>query len=223
MTGKQIVLCSASPRRQLLLKEMGLLFDVMTKDLDESFPLHLKREEISCFLSEKKASAFKEKLMTDKTFITADTIVWFENKVLNKPADEKEAFSMLKQLSGNMHEVFTGVTVFDEHHSKTFFVKTDVYFNKFDDDAILSYIVNFRPFDKAGSYGAQECLPDEMDPISEDERTFLEQIGKPHLAQSIRHPLPAKNRLIAIRKIDGSYFNVVGLPIKELYSELEMF
>jgi septum formation protein len=223
MTGKQIVLCSASPRRQLLLKEMGLRFEVMKKDVDESFPSGLQKEKISCFLSEKKATAFREFLTPGKIFITADTIVWFENKVLNKPADEKEAFNMLKQLSGSMHEVFTGVTLFDEQRSKTFFVRTNVYFNDFNDDQIRYYVKHFKPFDKAGSYGAQECLPDGMDPISADERKFLAQIHKPHLAESIRHPLPASNRLIAIKKIEGSYFNVVGLPIRELHSELTGF
>ncbi len=220
---RQIVLCSASPRRQLLLKEMGLTFAVLKKEVDESFPSQLKREKIACFLSEKKANAFKEHLTPGKLFITADTIVCFEDQVLNKPADKAEAMKMLRHLSGRMHEVYTGVTVFDEHASKTFFVSTGVFFNELSDRDIDAYIDRFKPFDKAGSYGAQECLPDGMDPISAEERTFLSEIRKPDLAESIRHPLPAENRLIAIKRIEGSYFNVVGLPIRELYEELKAF
>ncbi len=220
---KPIILCSASPRRQLLLREMALQFEVQTKNVDESFPANLKREQIACYLSQKKAEAFKESTSGEKIFITADTIVCFEDHVLNKPADHAEAFHMLKQLSGNVHQVFTGVTLFNDIHSKTFFVKTDVHFNELKDDAVDFYIEQFKPFDKAGSYGAQECLPDDMDPISKEERKFLKDLGKPHLAESIRHSSPASNRLIAIKKIDGSYFNVVGLPIKELYEELIKF
>ncbi len=222
MTDKQIVLCSASPRRQLLLREMGIQFEVFKKDVDESFPSHLQREEIVCFLSVKKASVFRELLAPGNIFITADTIVWFEDKVLNKPADGKEAFNVLKQLSGNMHEVFTGVTVFDEQHTKTFFVKTNVYFNNYEDDQIRFYIDQFKPFDKAGSYGAQECLPDGMDPISDEERKFLKQIGKPKLAEATRHSSTTE-RFVAIKRIEGSYFNVMGLPIVELYSQLQLF
>jgi septum formation protein len=220
MTDKQMVLCSASPRRQLLLKELGFQFEVLKKDVDESFPSHLVREQIACYLSEKKAHAFKDQLTQNKIFITADTIVWLDNKALNKPADEREAFSMLKQLSDNMHQVYTGVTLMDSDHTKTFFVKTNVYFNKLEDNDITFYIKDFKPFDKAGSYGAQECLPDNMDPLSNEERIFLKQMGKPNLADSTRHASAGK-KLLAIKKIEGSYFNVMGLPIVELYNELK--
>src|ERR1035437_5828984 len=107
----KIILASKSPRRQFLMKELGLDFKIETKDVDESFPKNLKGRQIALYLCKKKAEAFKDELKQNDLLITADTIVWINNKVLNKPADYNEAVKMLKMLSGKMHTVYTGVCI----------------------------------------------------------------------------------------------------------------
>src|ERR1035437_2695157 len=105
----KLILASKSPRRQHLLKELGFDFEVRTKDVDESFPEHLNAEEIPLYLCKKKADAFDEELTGNTIVITADTIVWVEEQVLNKPENFEDAVRMLKLLSGKMHKVYTGV------------------------------------------------------------------------------------------------------------------
>jgi len=184
----QLILASKSPRRQFLLKDLGLNFDVKTKEVDESFPNDLTAQAIPLYLSEKKAHAFDEELNDNTIVITADTIVWVENKVLNKPENQEDAIRMLKLLSGKMHEVYTGVCLKSKHKTKSFSVKTTVYFKTLSDYEIDYYVTNHKPYDKAGAYGAQEWIG-----------------------------------YIAVEKIEGSYFNVMGLPLKELYEELLSF
>ena len=183
----ELLLASKSPRRQYLLKELGLNFDVRTKEVDESFPEHLKAQEIPLYLCEKKAAAFDEELKDNTIVITADTIVWLPEtkQVLNKPEDFEDAVRMLKLLSGKMHEVYTGVCLKSKHKTKSFYALTKVYFKPLTLDEIEFYVKNYQPYDKAGSYGAQDWIG-----------------------------------LVAVEKIEGTYFNVMGLPMKELYEEL---
>lgn len=181
----KIILASKSPRRQYLLKELGLNFECRTKETDETFPEHLSKQEIPLFLANKKAEDFKNELKQGELLITADTIVWINGKVLNKPCDEKEATEMLKMLSGKMHEVYTGVCLTTITKSKSFFSLTKVFFKTLTEEEISYYVKNYKPFDKAGAYGAQEWIG-----------------------------------YIGIEKIEGSYFNVMGLPLKELYEQL---
>ncbi len=183
-----MILASKSPRRQFLLKELGLDFEVRTKEVDESFPETLKAQEIPLYLCEKKAHAFDEELNDNTIVITADTIVWVEGQVLNKPENYEDAVRMLKLLSGKMHEVYTGVCLRSKHKSKSFYALTKVYFKNLCQQEIDYYIKNYHPYDKAGSYGAQEWIG-----------------------------------YIAVEKIEGSYFNVMGLPVRELYEELLKF
>ena len=183
-----MILASKSPRRQFLLKELGLDFEVRTKEVDESFPETLKAQEIPLYLCEKKAHAFDEELNDNTIVITADTIVWVEGQVLNKPENYEDAVRMLKLLSGKMHEVYTGVCLRSKHKSKSFYALTKVYFKNLSQQEIDYYIKNYHPYDKAGSYGAQEWIG-----------------------------------YIAVEKIEGSYFNVMGLPVRELYEELLKF
>ncbi|MFN7012847.1 MAG: Maf family nucleotide pyrophosphatase [Bacteroidia bacterium] len=184
----RLILASKSPRRQQLLRGLGFNFEIVTREIDESFPSHLKAQEIPLYLSKIKAKAFTD-LLDDKTIVlTADTVVWINDKVLNKPENEEEAYQMLRLLSGNMHEVFTGVTIRSKFKHQSFYSKTNVYFKYLNDDEIWYYIKHFQPFDKAGAYGAQEWIG-----------------------------------YIAIEKIEGSYFNVMGLPVKEVYEELIKF
>ena len=184
----RFILASKSPRRQFLLKELGIPFELVTKEVDESFPEHLQKDEIPLFLSRKKADAFERDLDEKTIVITADTIVWINNHVLNKPENAEEASVMLRELSGNRHEVFTGVCLKSSNKEIAFSVRTVVYFRELTEGEIEYYISAYKPFDKAGAYGAQE---------------FIGYIG--------------------VEKIEGSYFNVMGLPVKELYEELVKF
>lgn len=184
----RLILASKSPRRQQLLSGLGFNFEIVTREVDESFPPNLKAQEIPLYLSKIKAQAFNDLLDNNTLVLTADTIVWINNTILNKPENEQEAFTMLKLLSGNMHEVFTGVTISSLFKQQSFFNKTNVYFKELSDDEIWYYIKHYQPYDKAGAYGVQEWIG-----------------------------------YIAIEKIEGSYFNVMGLPVKEVYEELMKF
>ena len=183
-----LILASKSPRRQYLLNELGLDFQVRTKEVDESFPPNLKAQDIPLYLCRKKADAFDEELNDNTIVITADTIVWIEDQVLNKPENFDDAVRMLQLLSGKMHEVYTGVCLKSKHKTKSFYALTQVYFKTLSQQEIEFYINNFNPYDKAGAYGAQEWIG-----------------------------------YIAVEKIEGSYFNVMGLPVRELYEELLRF
>ena len=217
-----ILLGSGSPRRKQLLEGLGWPVKVVKKDVDETVPAGVQRGTIPMQLAEKKAMAFDGELNTDELLITADTIVWLENEVLGKPADEQDAVNMLSALQGKTHQVYTGVCLTYNGHRHCFNVETDVTFYKMDHKRILEYVRHYRPFDKAGSYGAQEGLPAGMDPLSEKEHVFLLAVGKPELfEQSIA--VDQTKRIDIIQHIDGSYFNVMGLPLAELWDELQHF
>lgn len=183
-----IILASRSPRRHMLLKGLDIPFEVKIKDVEEIYPSHLKREEIALHLCELKASAFEGELDESTLVITADTIVWINDKVLNKPKDYTDAVNILTQLSGNMHEVITGICLKTKSKTKSFYALTKVYFKNLSQEEITYYLDNYKPYDKAGAYGAQEWIG-----------------------------------YIAIERIEGSYFNVMGLPTRLLYEELLKF
>jgi septum formation protein len=184
----QIILGSNSPRRQDLLKSLGFKFLNKPINADESFPNDLQAEEICLYLAEKKADAYEEDLQEDEILITADTIVWCEGKVFNKPANFVEGKKMLETLSGKMHEVFTGVCLKSGNKQTTFYDVSKVYFKKLKPEEIEYYLTNYNPYDKAGGYGVQDWLG-----------------------------------YVGIDKIEGSFYNVMGLPVKELYEELVKF
>ncbi len=184
----RIILASRSPRRQQLLRQLGIGFDVIIKDYPENYPENLEGEEIAVFLSRAKASLFKDEVSDNEIVITADTIVWCNNKVLGKPAGADEAKQMIRDLSDNTHEVITGVTLLSKSKEKTFSVSTRVTFDTLSDEEIDYYVEEFKPYDKAGAYGIQEWIG-----------------------------------LAACTRIEGSYFNVVGLPVQRLYKELQEF
>ena len=184
-----IILGSNSPRRKQLLEESGIPFRVIGKQASEDFPENLSPKEIVIFLSKNKSKAYSDELSAINTIvITADTIVISDGKILNKPADAIEAEKMLNSLSGKTHEVYTGVTISSNSDSNSFYEKTLVSFAKLSQEEIEYYIKNFKPFDKAGSYGIQEWLG-----------------------------------LIGIDRIEGSYHNVVGLPVQRVYATLKSF
>ncbi len=184
----KIILASQSPRRHYLLKEIGLEFEIKLKQfVDETYPDHLKKEEIPLYIAGKKAEIYG-KLEDNEILITADTIVWLKDKVLQKPIDQDDAIKILKELSGNCHQVYTGVCIKSNNKEVLFSACTDVYFKKLTYAEIDYYINHFQPFDKAGAYGIQEWIG-----------------------------------YIGVEKINGSFFNVMGLPIQKLYTELDDF
>jgi len=186
LSGYRILLASASPRRKQLLEGLGLNFEVIVRAVDESCPDNLTREQIPLFLAELKASAFDPDEFGPKSLIiTADTIVWLNNMMLNKPKDEEDAVKMLSQISGQTHEVFTGVCIKTNTGQHSFFAESKVKFRELNAEEINWYIETCQPFDKAGAYGIQEWIG-----------------------------------YIGIEHIEGSFYNVMGLPTQMLYKEL---
>lgn len=154
-----VILASKSPRRRKLLEELGINFTVTTIDVLEEYPQELVKEEIALYLCELKANAFsKEKIHKNTIIITADTIVWFNNRVLNKPASRQKAIQSLEELSGHTHEVITGVCIRTLHETRKFYVNTEVTFRELKTAEILHYVDQYKPFDKAGAYGIQEWI-----------------------------------------------------------------
>ncbi len=153
-----IILASGSPRRQQFLRDLNLEFIIKTKDIKEVYPKYLHGKEITNYLAELKASAFAKELKEKEILITADTIVRFNGKVLGKPLDENNAKEMLRELSGQAHEVITSICIKTINKQILIDDATDVYFKKLTEDEINFYVENYRPYDKAGSYGIQEWL-----------------------------------------------------------------
>lgn len=181
-----IILASQSPRRRDLLAQTGIPFRVLVKPISEEFPADLTPQEVALRLSRHKALAFTEELKLDKTVvITADTIVVADGQIINKPGDHDHAVHMLRSLSGKDHEVITGVCIRHREKEKSFFETTRVFFRVLKEEEIQYYVINFKPFDKAGAYGIQE---------------WIGHVG--------------------IHHIEGSYPNVVGLPVERVYAEL---
>jgi septum formation protein len=183
-----IILASKSPRRMKLMQEAGIPFRLAIPiDIEEKYPEGLDKFQIPVFLAELKSNSYGV-IHDDEILITADTIVWLKNRVINKPKDVHDAFEMLTSLSGTMHEVITGVCMRKNFKTKSFYSHSEVYFAKLKPEEIIHYIETYKPYDKAGGYGIQEWIG-----------------------------------YIGIEKINGSYFNVMGLPVQKLYRELESF
>ncbi len=153
-----IILASKSPRRQNLLKELGFDFEIKTKEVAEIYPPTLKREQVALYLSELKATAFVVELKANDLVITSDTIVCLGEYIIGKPIDRKDAIKMLQLLSGNKHEVITAVTLLSKEKRISFYEVTEVYFKTLSLVEIEYYVDNFKPYDKAGSYGIQEWI-----------------------------------------------------------------
>lgn len=153
----KIILFSKSPRRQELLKLMGLDFSIMTKDVDESFPSSLSPDKVAQYIAEKKAHAFDGEIQ-EEILITADTIVAIDGEILGKPIDEADARKMLEKLSGRTHQVYTGVAISYKQNITSFVDRTDVEFRKISSEEIDFYISEYKPYDKAGAYGIQEWI-----------------------------------------------------------------
>ena len=219
---RPLVLASSSPRRQYLMREAGFEFHVEKPEVDEVYPEALPVNEVARYLAAIKAESFRPR-MTDHVILTADTVVILDNTILNKPSDRDEAIRMLSSLSGNTHRVMTGVSILSEEKEENFDETTEVTFEKLSRREIELYIDHFKPYDKAGSYGAQDCLPPGMNPCSEEEMLFLRSIGKETLIkETITSSAPSVS-IVLVKDIDGSYFNVMGLPIHKIYERLMDF
>ena len=152
-----IILASNSPRRKELLQRLGLPFKVRTLfGVDESFPENLRGEDIALYIARKKADAYKSSMSSKELLITADTIVCLDGVVMGKPYGAENAKTILRQLSGRVHQVITGVTVLTQVKRESFAVTSHVKFANVTEDEIDYYVDNYLPFDKAGAYGIQE-------------------------------------------------------------------
>lgn len=179
-------LASASPRRRELLRGLDIEFTVEPgKDEKEAFSADLPHHAIPEFLARHKSESFHRELAPDEVLITADTLVFLDEKILGKPRDRAEAVAMLQALSGRTHTVTTGVALRTREKLRTFSDTTEVDFKVLTDEEIDYYIDTYRPYDKAGAYGVQEWIG-----------------------------------FAGITAIRGSYFNVMGLPVQRLYTEL---
>ena len=165
---------------------LGLSFEVVVRDWSENYPGNLKGEEIALYVATGKAAAFKSGIKENEIVITADTIVWSDSKVLDKPVDLQDAWRIIREISGKTHQVITGVCLLSAAKQTSFCSSTKVTFSELSDDEIEYYINNFSPYDKAGAYGIQEWIG-----------------------------------LAACSRIEGSYFNVMGLPVEQVYRELK--
>lgn len=180
-----VILASGSPRRHHFFKELDIDFTINVKEVEEVFPDHLTRTEITDYLAQLKASVFTE-LKENDILVTSDTIVWKDNKAIGKPKDRDDAIGMLQNLSGSMHEVFTSVCFTSKNFQKTVHDTTKVWFKELSLKEIEYYLDHYKPFDKAGSYGIQDWIG-----------------------------------YIGIEKLEGCYFNVMGLPTRLVYKTLQ--
>lgn len=179
----KLLLASQSPRRKELLSSLGFDFEVIKIDCEEILPENIEIGEAAAYLSDLKAAAFGE-LTDDEVLLTADTVVAIDNQILGKPKDENEARHMLRLLSGKTHQVYTGITIKSVNKTWTETDVADVELDEITDDEIEYYIQNYRPFDKAGSYGIQEWLG--MAKISKMNGSFYTIMGLPtHLVYKI--------------------------------------
>ena len=153
-----IILGSGSSRRKELLGMTGINFSVMSIPVDESFPDSLQGTEISEYIVKNKSDAFNKLIKENEIIITADTLVWFENRCLGKPKDKKEAKYMLKLFAGKSHDVITSVGFLTTSNFKILTESTTVIYKSLTDSEIDYYVENVNPIDKAGSYGIQDWI-----------------------------------------------------------------
>lgn len=185
----RLILASQSPRRRQLLSDAGLEYTLAARfECEEVYPADLPAAEVAEYLSRLKSEAYPEALGVHDILLTADTVVVAGGAVLGKPADRDAAVEMLHKLSGRDHEVITGVTLRVAERMRSFSARSKVRFRRLSDEEIAYYVDNYRPMDKAGSYGIQEWIG-----------------------------------YVGIEGIEGSFYNVMGLPVQRVYCELDAF
>ena len=189
VTPYHIILASNSPRRKELLAGLDLDYEVkVLPDIEENYPKDLPTAEIPVYIAAEKAAAYKSLMKDNDLIITADTVVVLGDEVLGKPANLNDARNMLRKLSGQTHQVITGVCLMTQKKQHQFAVTTDVTFKILTDEEIHYYVDTYKPLDKAGAYGIQEWIG-----------------------------------YIGVTGLNGSYFNVMGLPVQRIYTELKVF
>lgn len=184
-SNKPIILASASPRRKELLAGLGYDFEVIPSLVHEVYPDSIPLTKVPEYLAELKGSLLASQY-PDSIIVSADTVVILDGEILGKPLDANDAYDMLKRLSGNKHEVITGVYIAHNTEKHVFSDTSEVYFRKLSEEEIRYYVEHYQPFDKAGSYGVQEWIG-----------------------------------YVAVDKIVGSFYNVMGLPISHVYAILK--
>lgn len=187
----RFILASQSPRRQDLLKTVGLDFEVIVSSSDESYPETMPIQEVPAFIAKNKAIAVANilaaKSLADNTcIIAADTVVVLDNMVMGKPVDRNDAIKSLTKLSGNTHEVITGVCLYHDNDFIVFSETTKVKFHKLTEQQIMYYVDQYKPYDKAGGYAIQEWIG-----------------------------------LVGIDSIQGDFYNVMGLPVSKLMQKIK--
>ncbi|MCB0660534.1 MAG: septum formation protein Maf [Saprospiraceae bacterium] len=185
MSGKRIILGSGSPRRMELMQKAGFSVEVMVSNADENFDENMELADVAEMLAVRKAQDLLAHIGSDDVLVTADSVVILNGKIYNKPTNRSEAISMLTELSGQAHEVITGVCICFEHKLQSFSEKTIVSFSELTESEIQDYVDHCAPYDKAGAYGIQEWIG-----------------------------------WAKIEKIDGSFANVMGLPVEKVYKIL---
>ena len=188
MIEKKIILGSKSPRRRYLLAQADIPFDVMKFDFEEVFPEKLPVSEVAEYLAVQKARHAQTQISKEDLLITADTVVIYKDILFGKPKDMQDAFRILSTISGQKHEVITGVCLMSKEKCTSFSVSSFVYINEMSHQEIEYYINHYDVLDKAGSYGIQDWLG-----------------------------------WCKIKKIEGSYSNIMGLPMAELYDAIQQF
>ena len=172
-----LILASGSPRRQQFFKDLDLDFEIRLKEIEEIYPPELKAHEITNYLAELKASAYEGELNPNEILITSDTIVWHNDKALGKPKDEQDAVEILKSLSNATHEVITSVCFKTIEKVEILHEITKVTFNELSEESIRYYVENYKPYDKAGSYGIQEWIG--FIGVSKIEGSYANVMGMP--------------------------------------------
>lgn len=186
---KKIILASKSPRRSQLLRQAGFHFEIKTKEIDEVFPDDMPAEDVAPFLAEQKALAAAHFLESEEeVLLTSDSVVILDGVIYGKPVDYEDAVRILRNLSGRVHTVITGVCLLSKSKKRVFFDESKVHIEPLTEEEIEYYIKTYQPFDKAGAYAVQEWIG-----------------------------------LCKISKIEGTYTNIMGLPMEKVYKELLTF
>lgn len=181
----RFILASASPRRQQFFKDLHLDVKIEIKPIEEIYPDHLQFTDITDYLAVLKSQPFISTLKEFDVLITSDTLVWHNGKAMGKPNSPEEAVEMLSSLANTTHQVISSVTFTTIQQQTTLNDVTEVTFGPLSSAEINYYLDQFKPFDKAGSYGIQDWIG-----------------------------------LVGVQHINGSYANVMGLPVEKVYRHL---
>jgi len=177
LSNHQLILASKSPRRKELLERANIPFTIRTLDVEEIYPEILPKAEVAEFLAILKAEAALPNLGNNEIVLGADSIVILNNTIYGKPKNPQDAHHILRQLSGQVHEVITGVCLISKNKKVSFSAVSKVWMEELSDAEIEYYVDKFQPFDKAGAYAIQEWIG--LCKISKIEGTYSNIMGLP--------------------------------------------